>query len=1011
MTGRPLRLRLGTLSLLLAGVALLGMLGAASARAQFGFLPGDAGFGFAATELDGSIDSEAGTHPYVLSTHVAFKPGTEPAGEPGAFFTDGDLRNLRIERPSGLIENPTVLAKCSQTRFEMPRESPFQESLSGESCPDNSQLGTIEVEAIREGSRVTRRFGVFNLAPPPGYPAMIGASPFGVPIVFFSRVDSTDGEYRLSLDATNISQQLNLVRLELSFWGNPWLVGHDRERGNCLNEVDPDAYFGTDAILEREPQTKPPTPPYYTPGTCSVGDPKVFPPNAYLTLPVSCRGPLLSTVTATAWQQPQPVSRVAESLDEGGQPLPLSGCGPAGGETEDGSAVPTSDRTGSATGLDFRLVKDQKTLLWNFTPTGRLIPGIKAASQVKRAVVTLPEGMTINPSLGAGLGSCTPAQYAAETATSAPEAGCPNSAKIGQMTVDSPLFDEPIEGGMYLAQPDSPRTAAPGTENPFDSLVALYLIAKASDRGVVIKLPGQVQLDPGTGRILAVFDNLPQLPYEKLDIRFRDGQRSPLASPRACGAYETTVDLSPWRDPSESHRNRSVFELSRGYGGGPCPAPVSPFAPQAQAGTFNRNAGFHTPFYLRFTRADTDQELTSYSAELPTGLLGNLRGVPYCSEAAIAAAARNSGFAETESPSCPAASQVGRTVSGYGLGSVLAYAPGNLYLAGPYNGSSLSIVAVNAATVGPFDLGVIIVRSAIRIDPRTARVWIDSAGSDPIPHIMRGVPIHLRDVRVYIDRPNFTLNPTNCDLSSMASILTGSGVSIAEPGDDRSVRIASPFQVSFCSSLPFAPRISFRLKGPAKRGAYPTLRTVVRPRPGDANIGRVVATLPPSQFLAQENIKTICGRAAYAQRSCPKRSVYGWARAETPLMEEPLEGPVVLRASENKLPDLAAQISGRGIDIDIVGRIDAVKGKLRATYDVLPDAPVNRFVLTLRGGKKRGLLVNSDNICFSAPATVRMIGHNNVGIVRRPRMINSVCKKKLANKKQAKQKQAKKGRR
>ncbi len=993
MSGATARRRLSSCSLLLAGLALLALVGAANARAEFGFLPGDAGFRFVATEPDGSIDNEAGSHPYSLGTSVAFKPGTEPAGEPGSFFTDGDVRDLRIERPAGLIENPNVVGECSQAQFNTPRQSPFQASLSGEHCPDASQIGTLEVAAIRGGDRVTRRFGVFNLAPPPGYPAMIGASPFGVPIVFVSRVDSAEGEYQLALDAANISQQLNLASLELSLWGNPWLVGHDRERGNCLNEVDPENYFGTDAVLEREPQTKPPSPPFYAAGTCSIGDPRVYPPYAYLTLPVSCRGPLLSTVTATSWQQPAVVTRSAQSQDESGQPLPLAGCGPAGGETEEGSAVPTSDRTGSATGLDFRLVKDQKTLLWNFTPTGRLIPGIKAPSQVKRAVVTLPEGMTINPSLGAGLGSCTPAQFAAETATSAAGVGCPNNAKIGQMTVNSPLFDAPIEGGMYLAQPDDPGTGAAGAENPFDALLALYLIAKASDRGVMVKLPGQVLLDPGTGRIVAIFDNLPQLPYEQLEIRFRDGQRSPLASPRACGRYETTVDLNPWRDPSESYRNRSLFELSTGLGGGPCPPPVSAFAPQAQSGTFNRNAGSHTPFYLRFTRADSDQEITSYSAELPTGLLGDLRGIPYCSEAAIATAARNSGFAETASPSCPAASKVGRTVSGYGLGSVLAYAPGNLYLAGPYNGSSLSIVAVNSATVGPFDLGVIIVRSAIRIDPRSARVWIDSAGSDPIPHIMRGVPIHLRDVRVYVDRPNFTLNPTSCEPFSIASRLTGSGVSAADPGDDQPVTVASPFQVSFCSSLGFAPAFSFRLKGPVKRGAYPTLKAIVKPRPGDANIGRVTATLPPSEFLAQENIKTICGRQDFARRSCPRGSVYGWARAETPLMDEPLEGPVVLRASDNELPDLVARISGRGIDVDVVGYISAYKGRLRATYDILPDAPVSRFVLTLRGGKKRGLLVNSDNICHGAPASVRMIGHNNRGVLLRPRLVNPACRK------------------
>jgi hypothetical protein len=236
----------------------------------------------------------------------------------------------------------------------------------------------------------------------------------------------------------------------------------------------------------------------------------------------------------------------------------------------------------------------------------------------------------------------------------------------------------------------------------------------------------------------------------------------------------------------------------------------------------------------------------------------------------------------------------------------------------------------------------------------------------------------------------------------MRSVLTGAGASFADRGDDPSVAVPSPFQVSFCSSLGFAPRIDFRLKGAVRRGAYPTLRAIVTPRPGDANIGRVTATMPASEFLAQENIKTICGRAAFARRACPAESVYGWARAVTPLMAEPLEGPVVLRASDNSLPDLAAQISGRGIDIDVVGRIDSVKGRLRVTYDVLPDAPVSRFELTIHGGKKRGLLVNSDNVCKAGPATVRMIGHNNVGVVRRPLLVNPLCKKK--NKKSAKKK-------
>jgi hypothetical protein len=984
--------------LLVAALSALALAAAPTARADFGFLPGAAGFDLTATEADGSVDAEAGTHPYELTTTAAFRAGSEPSGQPGEFFSDGDLRSLVIERPAGLLENPTVVGKCSLAAFGTPRSSPFQASLSGEDCPDASQVGTIELESVFGGAHTVRTFGLFSLAPPPGFPSLLGAAPFGVPIVFAPRIRSAEGEFGLTLEATDVSQQLNVSRLKLSLWGNPWLVGHDRERGDCLNEADPTSYFGTDAVLEREPQTKPPTPPFYEPGTCSVGDPKVYPPLAYLTLPMSCRGPMVSTVTATSWQQPAPVVRVSESHDGSGQPLPLRGCVAQNVEIEGSAVAPTSDRSGSATGLDFKLTKDQTSLLDNVTPTGRLEPMVRASSQVKRAVVTLPEGMTINPSLGAGLGACTPAQYAAETATAPPGAGCPNNSKIGAMTVDSPLFEAPIEGGMFLAQPDDP--GAPGAENPFDALLALYLIAKDRDRGVIVKLAGQVQLDPASGRVVASFDNLPQLPYSKLAIRFRDGQRSPLASPQACGSYESRVALNPWLDPGLVNQTRSVFEFSKGIGGGPCPAALAPFAPRSQSGTFNRNAGSYTPFYLHFTRTDADQEITSYSAELPTGLLGKLAGVPFCPEGAIARAAANPGFAETAAPSCPDASRIGRTVSGYGLGEVLAYAPGGLYLAGPYHGSPLSIVAVNAATVGPFDLGSIIVRSAIRVDPNTARVWIDSAGSDPIPHILKGIPIHLRDVRVYIDRPGFTLNPTSCAPSALRSTLSGSGALFSNPGDDSAASVSNHFQVSFCSSLDFGPRLDLRLRGGTRRGSFPALQAVVQARPGDANIGQAAVTLPPSIFLAQEHVRTICDRRQYAAKSCPAASVYGRARAFTPLLEEPMEGPVYLRASDSKLPDLVASLSGRGIDVDVVGRIDAVKGKLRATYDVLPDAPVTKFVMNLDGGK-RGLLVNSDDVCRALPAKARMIGHNNRGVVLRPRLLNPRCRKQAKAKKRA----------
>jgi hypothetical protein len=959
------------LTVLLAFAALL--LGAPAASAAFGPLPGAAGFDVTATARDGSPEDKAGTHPYRLTTTIALNKA--------GIYADGDIREIRIDRPPGLIENPTVVGQCRVAQFNTPRVSPFQTSLSGESCPDRSQVGTIEVQSSYGGGQ-TRTFGLFNLVPPPGFSALLGAAPFGMPLTFAQRVSSDEGSYQLSLAASEVSQLLGVSALKLRTWGNPWLVGHDSERGNCLNEIDPPNYFGTDAQLEREPQTTPTSPPYYEPGTCSIGDPRVFPPLAYLTLPTACGSPPVSALSVSSWQAPGAIARTSVYHDDSGQPLGLGGCDRSDLQREAGSARPSSDRASSASGLDFDLDLDQHTLLDNVTETGRLIEGVRAPSQVRDAVVRMPLGMTINPSLAAGLGVCIPAQYQRESEHSPPGEGCPNDAKIGELTVQSPVMDKPISGSLFLAAP---------YDNPFGSLLGLYLVAKDPERGVMIKLAGKVIPNLASGQLTATFEKLPQLPYSHFNVHFREGQRSPLATPASCGTYATAIDLVPWLYPELSFGREVPFALTSGIGGGPCPPALAPFTPAAESGTANRNAGSRSPFYLHLTRSDAEQEITSYSATLPKGLLGAIAGVPFCPEAAIQAASRNGGFAETANPSCPPASKIGHTTAGYGLGSVLAYAPGGLYLAGPYHGSPLSIVAVDSATVGPFDLGVIIVRSAIRIDPRTAEISIDSAGSDPIPHIIKGIPLHLRDIRIYIDRPQFMVNPTSCERFATTSTLNGSGLSFATPADDSTARVANPFQVSFCSSLDFKPKLTLRLGGGTRRGAFPSLKATVTPRAADAGIGKAVVTLPPSLFLEQGHIDTICSRPQSAASKCPAGSIYGRARALTPLLDEPLEGPVYLRASENKLPDLVAELHGRGIRIDVLGRIDSRNGGMRATYDVLPDAPVSKFVLTLRGGR-RGLLANSDNACKSFAAKVRMLGHNNSETRSSVPVINPRCK-------------------
>jgi hypothetical protein len=885
-----------------------------------------------------TIDTQAGSHPVALEMSVGLQT------EGGGPFSQGDLRDLSLEMPPGLIENPTVVPVCQQADFLTSRESPWEDSLSGESCPDRTQVGTLTVRSSYGGGE-ERTFGLFSLQPPPGAPSELGASPYGAPIVFVPTIRQSEGEYGLTLRARDVPQLTGITGLTLTVWGVPWNLIHNDQRGDCLNELEPS--FGW--------------------AKCSVGRPSKVEntPRAYLTLPTSCEGPLGFTASATSWQGGSD-SRAAAAAA-------LGECDSLAFEPHPFGQL-SDPRTTSPSGYAFEIAVDD---------SGVTEPARRSPSAVRKAVVALPEGVTINPSVGAGLGVCTPDRYEAETAGSPPGAGCPNESKIGDFEVHTPLVAGPVEGSMFLAAP---------FRNPFGSLIALYLVAKQPQRGVLVKVAGEVEADPASGRLIATFDRLPQLPYSSLVMHFREGQRSPLATPGSCGPHSTSTDLTAWRDPSLSRHTESTVAIEAGVGGGPCTQGTPSFSPQASGGTLNSRAGAYSPFYLHLTRTDAEQEITRYSATLPPGLLGKIAGIPYCSEAAIEAARRRSGVEELERPDCPAASKIGHTTAGYGVGSVLTYAPGNLYLAGPYHGSTFSVVAVDSALVGPFDLGVVIVRSAIHVDPANAQVSIDSAGSDPIPHIIDGIPIHLRDVRVYIDRPETTLNPTSCERSSLVSTLSGSGADFADPADDTTATASVPFQAFDCAGLGFRPRLDLRLRGGTRRGRYPALRAELRPRPGDANVASAQVALPRSVFLAQGHIGTICTRVQEAHEVCPAASVYGWARAFTPLLAEPLEGPVFLRSSDNPLPDLVASLRGGGVGIrvDVDGRIDSYKGGLRGTFAGIPDAPVSRFVLTLRGGK-HGLLQNAANLC-AAPqlAIARFVGHANRGVAWHPQ-VKSKC--------------------
>jgi hypothetical protein len=927
--------------------------------AAFDFLPGSEGFDANVYAEGGGPATQAGSHPLAVSFDVNFK--TAGAGP----FTEGDLRNLNLEMPPGLIENPTSIAtkECTQVDFATPRVSPWEQSFSGESCSDNTQVGIVTVHSSFAGGE-TRTFGLFNLAAPPRAPSELGFNPYGDPIILVPSIRQAEGEYGITLEAHDVSQLLDISGITLTIWGVPWSAIHNEQRGNCLKETEP--AFGW--------------------AKCSVGRPEKFGSqlHAYLTLPTSCEEPLDFSATAESWQagETQPEPRRTSGKQS------LTGCERLEFKPKAAASL-SNPRASSPSAYDFDIEVDTSGVTDPFcSPTGAALGC--APTPVRKAVVTLPEGVTINPSVGSGLGVCSQGQYErGETPTSAFGAGCPSESKIGDFSVKSPIVTGPIEGNVYLAAPH---------ENPFGSLIAVYLVAKSIQRGILVKVAGELKPDLTTGSLTATFEDLPQLPYSDLHIHFREGQRSPLATPSSCGRVSTEADLTPWRNPNLIQHVSLPTAITAGVGGGPCPAGLAPFSPQAKGGTLNSRAGAYSPFYLHLTRNVTEQEIVSYSATFPPGLLGRIANIPYCPEAAIEAARQRSGVAERDHPSCPAASLIGRTYSGYGVGSVLAYAPGNLYLAGPYRGSEFSVVAIDSALVGPFDLGTVIVRSAVRIDPETTQASIDATGTDPIPHIIDGVPIHLRDIRAYIDRPNFTVNPTSCEKFTVASAMNGAGVRFGDPSDDTLATATAPFQAFDCASLGFKPRIDLKLKGGTKRGDYPSLRVTVRPRPGDANIATSQVTLPSSIFLDQGHIKTICTRAQFAAKVCPPGSVYGHVRAFTPLLEAPMEGPAYLRSSSHTLPDLVFALHGHGVEVDVAGRIDSSKGGIRGTFPSVPDAPVSKFVLKMSGGK-RGVLVNAENLCRKKQlANAKFVGHANRGWHLHPEL-KAECKKKKKRKK------------
>lgn len=681
----------------------------------------------------------------------------------------------------------------------------------------------------------------------------------------------------------------------------------------------------------------------------------------FLRNPTSCSTAPVAKLKVDAWQGPGDFVEATSTM-----PL-MEGCEEVPFEPSF-ELAPTTTSVDSPTGLHVGLHLPQPQE-----------PGEPGTADLRKAVITLPEGLEVNPASADGLAGCAPAQIELDGEE---PARCPDASKIGTVEVGTPLLEQPLRGGVYVATPH---------DNPFDSLLALYIAVEDARTGLVVKLAGEVEADRETGQLTTTFDQSPQLPFEDFELDFFDGPRAALKTPATCGTFATEAVLTPWTAPEgEEAMRSSSFAIDAGAGGSPCAGSPeqAPHAPAFTAGTVTPQAGAYSPFVMRLSRGGGSQEIEGMSVTMPPGLTGRLAGVPYCPDQAITRAATRDGRAELADPACPAASRIGTVTVATGAGPSPHHVTGSVYLAGPHRGAPLSLAVVTPAVAGPFDLGTVVVRALLYVDPETARI---RAVAGPIPSMLEGIPLDVRSIALTLDRPGFTLNPTNCEPMAIA----GTALSTLGQGAPLGTR----FQVGGCEALPFAPRLALSLKGSTKRTRHPALKAVLTTSPGEANIAGARVTLPASQFLEQSSLQDICTRVQFNAgggngEQCPPSSAYGFARAETPLLDQPLEGPVFLRSSDNELPDLVAALGGQ-INVVLAGRVDAVNARIRNSFEVVPDAPVTKFTLEMRGGAE-GLLVNSANLCAdvrSRRANVYFAGQNGRAYRAKP-VIKASCKKR-----------------
>ncbi len=893
-------------------------------------------------EEGGLPGTQAGSHPFQLTTTLFFNAQSVPVYR----FYEKEVRpevqpvaltkDLRFDLPPGLIGNPTPLAKCSIFEFSRILHG-------GGACPDNTVVGVATPISTGFSELEWTPLGfsspLYSLDPSVGEPAKFGfISPVG-PVILDTSL-RTGGDYGVVVTVPNITENAGFIGNEVTFWGVPGDSRHDNSRNReCLQNDESAIHGGPEA-------------------TCPVHE-AVQP---LIIMPTSCAAPPYTTIEADSWaavgQFTEPFGYTFQN--NAGELVSEDGCNrlnfePSVSLTPDGQAGSTP--TGLA--VDEHIPQE-----------GALNPTGDAESAVKNTTVTLPVGVALNPAAADGLMSCSEEQVGLQ---SPGEQTCPEASKVGTVEVHTPLLPNPLVGAAYLAAQDA---------NPFGSLLALYIAVYDPISGSRIKVAGEVKADPVTGQLVATFKETPELPFEDLILHFFGGSRAPLGTPALCGAYTTTASIEPWSG-NPAVDSSSTFDVTSGPNGTPCSNPL-PFDPSLTTGSLNIQAGAFTPFAMTMSREDGNQSLDGIQLKMPSGLLGTLSSVKLCGEA------------QGNAGTCGPESLIGETTVSVGLGgNPYTVTGGKVYITGPYKGAPYGLSIVNPAKAGPFNLGEVIVRAKIEVNPENAALTITSDATGPyqIPQLIDGIPLQIKHVNVSINRPDFTFNPTNCSPQEIGGSLTSSQGSVST--------LHVPFQVTNCAILKFKPIFSVSTAGKTSRANGASLNVKLTypsaPFGTQANIGKVKVDLPKQLPSRLTTLQKACPDSTFEANpaACPADSRIGSATATTPVLPVHLQGPAYFVShGGQKFPELIVALSGEGVTVYLHGEtFISPQGITSSTFRTIPDVPIGVFELHLPQGSDSALAANGNLCTAKLTMPTIFVGANGVSLKQTTPIIATGCPK------------------